>query len=399
MKPSFGRMFVAFFKIGCVSFGGYMAIISMVERELAEKRDWLKRGELLDYLAIGNMLPGPIAVNVSSFSGYLVYGWKGFFASWLGLLLPAFASCLVLAQIYSLASGSDFFAAFSFGMLVAITAVIAASIKTLAADAISDSAGLTVAIVSAAVFLWSPFGSPVLAIAVLYIAALTFVAARLWNAGWSILFQSLSEAFWVVVPLVSVCAAVAVVKTLGISFENKLLDLSSNLGASSLMLFGGAYSFVPIVGNVVVGEREWMSMEGFMDSVAVGQISPGPVLIAGAYIGYSVQGVAGAVIATVAMFLPSALMMVYAGEKARRLTGNRLVTGMLDILKPVIIGLLCGGIVQIVWRLAGPEEWAARLVFGAAFAVSLWLLIFRKINHMYLIFGCGALYSISSFVT
>ncbi len=395
MKPSCINIFSVFFTIGCQSFGGYMAIISLVERELVEKRKWIAQKELMDSLVIGNMLPGPIAVNVASVSGYLASGWKGFAASWLGLLTPAFAICLVLAEFYSVARNSATFAAFSSGILVAVVAVIASSMRSLAKPVLSKPNGLIFAAIAGGIFLWNPFGSAILAIAALYLAAFSWISTRYCFRRPDAFCKDLRNAATILLPLLLVYAIVVVAKGYGIRFQNANLDLVCNLAASSLMLFGGAYSFIPIVGDMVVQERQWMSMEGFMDSVAVGQISPGPVLIASAYIGYSVSGFVGALLATVALFLPPALAMLYASKRARKLKGNLLVDQMFDILKPIIVGVLIAGVFQIGLKLALPEPWLVRGAFAATFMVCLWLLRNRKAMPIVLIFSCGTAYGLA----
>ena len=372
-----------------------MAIISLVERELVEKRKWIAREELMDSLVIGNMLPGPIAVNVASVSGYIALGWKGFAASWLGLLTPAFATCLVLAEFYSFARNSATFAAFSTGILVAVVAVIASSIRSLAKPVLSNPEGLLIAVFAGGIYLWNPFSSTILAIAALYLAAFACVSARYGYRRPDAFWKDLRNAVTILLPLLAVYAIVVVAKGIGIRFQNANLDLVCNLAASSLMLFGGAYSFVPIVGDMVVKERQWMSMEGFMDSVAIGQISPGPVLIASAYIGYSVSGFVGAILATVALFLPPALAMLYASERARKLKGNLLVGLMFDILKPIIVGILIAGVLQIALKLALPEPWLVRGAFAATLIMCLWLLKNRMIRPILIIFSCGAAYCLA----
>ena len=395
MKPSCVSIFSVFFTIGCQSFGGYMAIISMVERELVRKRKWITREDLMDSLVIGNMLPGPIAVNVASVSGYLASGWKGFVASWLGLLAPAFATCLVLAEFYSLARNSATFTAFSSGILVAVVAVIASSIRSLTKPVLSNPNGLIIAAIAGGIFLWNPFGSAILAIAVLYLAAFIWVSVKYGIRRPDAFRKDLRKAATILLPLLVAYAIVVVVKGYGIRFQNANLDLVCNLAASSLMLFGGAYSFIPIVGDMVVEERQWMTMESFMDSVAIGQISPGPVLIASAYIGYSVSGFLGAVLATVALFLPPALAMLYASKRARKLKGNLLADQMFDILKPIIVGVLVAGVLQIGLKLALPEPWLVRGAFVATLMGCLWLLGKRKAIPIVIIFSCGTVYGLA----
>lgn len=371
-----------------------MAIVSLIERYVVTERKWLRRDELLNLLAIANLLPGPIAVNVAAATGFCVYGWKGLTAAWLALLLPAFISCLVLARLYGLVAESTMYSFFIAGMSLAVLALIVQTVYALSRSIVSDLLKLSIAVFGGGIYLLNPFGNALFSVALLYVGVLLWVSLKCLRSNVGGALKDLKQASCVVLPLGGVYLLLLVVNTLDLEYSNTNVDLVVNLSTTSLMLFGGAYSFIPIVGSLAVDERNWLSMDGFMNGVVIGQVSPGPVLITSAYIGYSLTGILGAVLATVALFLPPALIMVYVSDRLGRSSDNLVVQEVLRLLKPLIVGFLCAGVVQICFRLEfaifDGRQWLAFIVLGTV----LLALVLTKIKPIILILVTGTLFAL-----
>jgi chromate transporter len=132
----------------------------------------------------------------------------------------------------------------------------------------------------------------------------------------------------------------------------------------SLMLFGGGYVFIPLIGEVVVKGQGWLTQREFIDGVALGQIMPGPILVSAAFIGYKVAGLAGAGVATLGMFGPPALLMVGATRVLERVKRSPATQAVLRGVRPAVVGMIFAAVV-IVGKNAAPV-WMSAAVFAAA---------------------------------
>ena len=164
-----------------------------------------------------------------------------------------------------------------------------------------------------------------------------------------------------------------------------LLKVLGVFSGMSLMLFGGGYVFIPLIGEVVVKGHGWLTQREFIDGVALGQIMPGPILVSAAFIGYKVAGLSGAAAATIGMFGPPALVMVASTRLLERLKQSKSMQAILRGVRPAVIGMILAAVV-IVGKHAAPVWWS-----GAIFIVALIALVRFRVEAVWIIPPAGVI--------
>jgi chromate transporter len=163
-----------------------------------------------------------------------------------------------------------------------------------------------------------------------------------------------------------------------------LTKLFAVFAGMSIMLFGGGYVFIPLIQEIVVNHQQWVTTQEFIDGIALGQITPGPILVSAAFIGLKVAGFAGAVVATIAIFAPPALLMVVASGAYARLQHSSAIQASLRGVRPAVIGMIFAAAV-VVGRSAVPVWYSI-----AIFAVALFALIRIRVEAVWVIPAAGA---------
>ena len=163
-----------------------------------------------------------------------------------------------------------------------------------------------------------------------------------------------------------------------------LTKLFAVFAGMSVMLFGGGYVFIPLIQEIVVNHQQWVTPQEFVDGIALGQITPGPILVSAAFIGLKVAGLAGAVVATIAIFAPPALLMVVASGAYERLQRSSAIQACLRGVRPAVIGMIFAAAV-VVGRSAVPVWYSI-----AIFAIALFALIRIRVEAVWVIPAAGA---------
>ncbi|MEN8249430.1 MAG: chromate transporter, partial [Bacteroidota bacterium] len=177
-----------------------------------------------------------------------------------------------------------------------------------------------------------------------------------------------------------------------ISFDNIHIEISKVFSEVSLTLFGGGYVMIPMLNEILVVQKSWLSNTEFRDAISLGQITPGPILISATFIGYKLKGIGGAIIATIGIFLPSGLLMILVSDLFKRIEENIIWKAVFEGLKSVVIALIISSVL-ILGRpivVGTLEEW---WLSGIIFVVSFILLLRFKINILWLI-GLAGLFGI-----
>jgi chromate transporter len=163
-----------------------------------------------------------------------------------------------------------------------------------------------------------------------------------------------------------------------------LMKLCAVFAGMSVMLFGGGYVFIPMIREVVVGHHHWVTSQEFVDAIALSQVLPGPILVSSAFIGLKVAGLAGAVVATAAIFAPPAVLMVVASNAFERLQRSRAIQAALRGVRPAVIGMIFAAAV-VVGQTAVPVWYSIAL-----FVVALYALIRFRVEAVWIIPAAGA---------
>ena len=361
-----GELVRYFLRLGALGFGGPVALVGQMERELVIERGWLTKDEMREAIAMCQSLPGPLAIQVGIFISYLRGGFWGAWAGGWGFILPNFLIVAALGALYVHFGALQPVTAIFYGVSPVVIALILHSCYRLAKLGMEDTLqwGIAVACFVVTVVLKSE-------IALLFIAAGVLgvlVYGTLWRGPPS------ATALMLGVP----AAPIAKGGILG-----KLLLFFLKAGA---LTFGSGLVIVPFLQQGVVQEHGWLGEREFLVAVAIGMISPGPVVITATFVGYLVAGFWGAVAATIGIFLPSFLLILVAAPVLRRHRTNRNVQGFVKGAYAAAIGTILGasvllgriaigdpltlliGVVALAvlfrWKVSNPLLMAAAAVIG-----------------------------------
>ena len=366
---SLGEIARVFLKIGAMSYGG-PAIMGIMQAEIQEKRQWIDKKTFVDGISLVNMLPGPGATQLGIFIGHAKAGIAGGIIAGLGFILPAFAIMLALTAAY-LAYGTlpSMRSAF-YGIGPVVIGIFAVAVYRLGRNAIKGNAQIAIALGAAAAMLFPQIGLvTILLIAgcigiamfdnrkhgaiglAIVIGALALVQALDWTHGATGLTNSDS------VPASS-------------GAEPSLWDLGMFFFKVGAFTFGGGLSMLAFMQEQVVNQFGWLSPQEFVDGLALGQLTPGPILMLGAFIGFKLKGVVGAAIAAGAIFLPSFLMMLTILPLLKKMGNLGWLRAFMRGVGPAVIGALAVSLTQMAPHAA--PDWITLLLLAGTIAIMLW---------------------------
>ena len=360
-----GEVVTLFLKLGTISFGGPAGHIALMEHEAVHKRDWLSREHFLDLLAATNLVPGPNATEMAVHIGYVHAGWLGLFAAGAAFILPAFLISLGLAIIYvrfgSLPEGAAVF----YGIAPVVVGIVLTATYRLGRSAIKDWRSALLGLAALAAVLLDANE-----VHVLFVAGLAGVALhRPRRFPWqSFLVVNLAPVATALPPLADWASAQT--WQLGLYF----LKVGSLIFGSGMVLFA-------FIQRDVVTRFGWLSQQQLLDAIAVGQMTPGPVLSSATFIGYLVSGVPGAVVATVGVFAPSFIIIALIGPWIPKLRRSPVAQAFLKGVNAAVLALMAS-IGFVLVRSALVDAWTV-LVLGLALVA----LLRYKVDAIWLIAG------------
>jgi chromate transporter len=336
-----------FLRLGTLGFGGPVALVGQMERELVTERGWLTKDEMREVIAVCQSLPGPLAIQVGIFISYLRGGFWGAWAGGWAFILPNFLIVAGLGALYVHFGGLQPVTAIFYGVSPVVIALILHSCYRLAKLGMEDPLqwGIAAACFVVTVVLQAE-------VAVLFLAA-GALGVLYYGTLWG--RPPTTTALLIAAPM----APVANSTILG-----KLLLFFLKAGA---LTFGSGLVIVPFLQQGVVQEHGWLGEREFLVAVAIGMISPGPVVITATFVGYLVSGFWGAAAATVGIFLPSFLLILIAAPILRRHRANRNVQGFVRGAYAAAIGTILGACV-LLGRIA-IGDWLTILIGVVSLAV------------------------------
>ncbi len=350
-EPSLAEVLRQWGRIGCIGFGGPPAHISLLRELCVQRRRWLSQGEFEDALAACNLLPGPASTQLAIFCAWRVGGPLGALVGGMAFILPGLALILVLAVVFLAASPPIWVRGAGAGAGAAVAAVAVRAGATLVPASWRRSPAhlrwLLYALlggVSAATL------GPWLVLVLLACGLCEVV----WGRRGHIHAGSISAVAW---PL----AATAGAATGGLL---ALTWVAFKVGALS---FGGGFVIVPLMQAEAVNHYHWMSAGQFLNAVALGQVTPGPVVQTVAVVGYAAAGIGGGLLAAGVAFAPSFLLVLLAAERFARLRANPRAQAFLDGAGPAAIGAIVGSAGPLAAALQ--ETWQYVVLALAAIAL------------------------------
>ena len=337
-KISYFSLFLTFLKTGTISFGGYMMLISMIRYEFSIRKKIIKKKKIIDAITMASFLPGPMAINVASYIGFILKGWKGAVVSFVAVLLPSFFIMVIFTHLYINSKNIPGFSSFFNGVMP----VVAAVIFSVAYGFYNDSKDKTLAI------LLSILSFTLTSLIKGYIS---IILPLLVCGGLNLLYNgdkikkitNPKKAFIRVkgIIIASLVMTILLVFLNTAPIDSTNFNLSKVFANISLTLFGGGYVFIPYLDKIIVEQLGWLTQREFIDSIAMGQITPGPILITATFIGYKMNGLLGAFLATLSIFLPSSVVIIFFSRVYYFIKKNSTVKLIINGFKIGIIGLIC----------------------------------------------------------
>jgi chromate transporter len=355
--PPFRALLRYFLGLGTWGFGGPIASVGYMQRDLVERRRWLSEREFLNGVALGQTMPGPLAAQVVMWVGFLRDGAMGALATAGVFILPSFVLVLGVAAIYVPNQGLPVVQSLFYGIAPAVMAVIAVAAVKLArlTDkrdpklwAITVAIGVVTAVTGAEVALLF-VGAGLLMI--LLEARPTFRRAR--RGGDPGTSGSELAIVGVGFKVLTGTAVAGTLAALGLFFLK-----------AGAFIFGSGLAIVPFLREGVVNQHHWLTPRQFLDAVAMGLITPGPVVITAAFIGYLVGGIAGALVATVAIFTPIYLGVIVPGPWFVRHQDNTQVKAFVRGATAAAAGAIAGA--TVVLSKGAIVDWETGLIAAAA---------------------------------
>jgi len=350
-------------------------------RELSvDRRGWLDDRDFKNGVVLCQSIPGATAIQMAAYVGLKSGGVKGALASYIGFGLPAFILMLVLSFLYVRYNKLPEFISLFGGLQVIVVAIILNAVYAFGRSNLKNIRSTAIAALSVALFWWgmSPFmviAGAGLAGVILFqksrpetLSAQGALKNERWEAG-KVIFLG----FMLLAALVGLYAANAALFTLAVI----MLKID-------LFAFGGGFASLPLMLHEIVMVKGWMASGTFMDGIALGQVTPGPIVITATFVGYMILGLAGAVVATIAIFTPSFFMVVTVAPIFDRLRSYPCFSKIIDGILASFVGLL----IFIFLKFATAVPWdMVRLLLGLASLAAL----MRKVDILYIIPAGAAL--------
>ncbi|HET9398514.1 MAG TPA: chromate efflux transporter [Sphingomicrobium sp.] len=394
-RPSLAAVFARFLRFGLLAWGGPVAQIAMIKRELVEEEKWLTAERFNKLLAVYQVLPGPEAHELCVHLGMMKRGRLGGFLAGLGFMLPGLLLILALAWMYQrLNLDQPLIAAIFMGIQIGVIALIVRAVHRIGENVLVDKWLWAAAVASAAA---SWFGVSFWII--LPVAGLVYAAAapgRIALAA-ALVLLGVALAAWIT-PGVNLLKPGTPAGPLVAAGSVGTAALFVSGLKAGLLTFGGAYTAIPFVRNDAVG-RGWLSESQFLDGLALGGIIPAPLIIFATFVGYLAGGMAGAIAITAGIFLPAFGFALLFYDRLEQVIEDKRLHRLLEGVAAGVVGLIAVTAVQLGWGVARSVPSAA--IGLSIFAVALALLYLWKsrLNIILVVLGSalfGALFEIGA---
>lgn len=362
-----------FLKLGTTAFGGPAAHIAMMEDEVVIRRKWMSREKFLDLLGATNLIPGPNSTEMAIHIGHERAGWAGLVVAGAAFILPAVAIVMAIAWAYVRYGTLPQVAGILYGVKPVIIAVVVQALWGLGKTAVKSRFLAAVGIASVVATVAGANELAVLLAAGVVVAGAQWSADHLRNRGGGVAGCFLG------IPILGTMSAPAAGAT-----AIGLLPLFLFFLKVGSVLFGSGYVLLAFLRADLVDYRHWLTESQLLDAVAVGQVTPGPVFTTATFIGYTLCGWTGALVATIGIFLPAFVFVAISGPLVPRLRRSRGAGAFLDGVNVASLALMA----SVTWHLGQSALTdPVTLLLAASSAV---LLLRFRMNSAWLVFA-GAL--------
>lgn len=371
MKPTLSNIAMVFLKLGAIAFGGPAAHIGMMDKEIVEKRHWLNREKFLDLLGVTNLIPGPNSTELAIHIGYEKAGWAGLMVAGGCFILPSMVIVWLLAIFYVRFQDLPSADWLLYGIKPTVIAIIIQALWKLGKKAAQDTP-TTIGGVVASVGFFLGLDEVIL---------LLLVGFGVMMAKTLINHQNKLHGFFFL-PFFAVFPA--------LHFPPSPLNLFVAFLKIGSILYGGGYVLLAFLQRDFVENYQWLTSEQLLDAIAIGQLTPGPILTTATFVGYIVAGNLGAITATLGIFLPSFVFVLLVNPWVDKIRQSVYAGNFLDGVNAASLGLMAG--VTYILTVNSITDW-----FTLTLALVTSYLIFRyQVNSAWLVLGGGLLGFLSS---
>ena len=366
-------------QLGTWGFGGPVALVGYMHRDLVEQRKWISEAEYKEGLTLAQLMPGPLAAQLAIYLGYVHYGNLGATLAGVAFVLPSFLMVLALGWAYKLYGGLPWMQAVFYGVGGSVIAIIAISAYKLTAKTISKDW-----------LLWSIFVVSALATAVTeteFIVLFLLAGTVTWftKAPPTFLRRGDSTSAALALPL-----AASIWQGIPTADAQKLWQIFLFFTKAGAFVFGSGLAIVPFLYSGVVKEYAWLNDQEFLDAVAVAMITPGPVVITVGFIGFLVGGFQGATVAAVATFLPCYLLTIIPAPYFKKHGKRPGLVAFVDGVTAAAVGAIAGAVFVLGRRTLLEGGWSPEIPKLVIFGITLVLLWrFKKLPEPVIVLAAG----------
>jgi chromate transporter len=366
-------------KLGSIGFGGPVALVGYMHRDLVEKRGWISEAEYKEGLTLAQIMPGPLAAQLAIYLGYVHYGVFGATAVGVAFVLPSFIMVLAIGWAYVVYGGLTWMQAVFYGVGAAVIGIILHSAYKLTNKTIGrDPLLWAIYLVSAAVTIVTE--SEVAALFLIAGAIVYLARVGPFSGGGTRSVASLA-----LLPL-------GLSTPIPSADSETLVRIALFFAKAGAFVFGSGLAIVPFLYGGVVKEYGWLNDAQFLDAVAVAMITPGPVVITVGFIGFLVDGVRGASVAALATFLPCYLLTIIPAPYFKKHGKRPGIVAFVDGVTAAAVGAIAGAVVVLGRRQLFTDgltpDWYKLLLFAAT-VVLLWR--FKKLPEPVIVLAAAAI--------
>ena len=365
------EVFKYFFKLGIIAFGGPAAHIAMMEEDLVKRKKWMGTQEFLDYMGATNLIPGPNSTEMTMHCGYHRAGVKGLFTAGLSFIFPAVTLTLIIAIFFEKFSQVSWIVPIIAGIKAAVISFIVAAILKLGKKAVKS-------------YYLGIIG--VLVICVSFFGGVNEILCILGAGIVSVIVKSITEK-----RTLNSIAIIPLFALLKIPYTHfKLFIIFLKIGA---VLFGSGYVLFAYLDGELIDNAQWLTHPDLVEAIAIGQITPGPVLSTATFIGYKVGGITGALLATAGIFLPSFFYVFILNKAVKRMQQSIVLRYFLDAVNVAAVAVM----LVVTYKMTESIliDWKTSVICILSFVVYFSV---KKINPFWIIIGGGVLGCLLNFV-
>ena len=377
-QPSIPSLFLSFLKLGLTAFGG-PAMVAYIKEMAVTRHRWLTDETFKDGVVLCQSIPGATAMQTAAYVGLRSRGIPGAMASFIGFGLPAFILMLILSSLYVTYHAAPGLISLFSGLQVVVVAIVANATYAFGRSTFKSYKDIVLAF-AASLLLWAGTSPFVVILGAAFVGIVFFKEANIvpisvpeGNNDRHVFKQLTALLIFIFLSLVTLYMT-----------NVKLFNLAALMMRIDLFAFGGGFASLPLMLHEIVNVRGWMDNKTFMDGIALGQVTPGPIVITSTFVGYLTHGTAGAIVATAAIFMPSFLMVIAITPIMDRLKNSAYFLRATKGILASFVGLLF--FVTVKFGLAVPWDIARFVLVCLAFGALL-----RKVDILYVVFAGAAL--------